>query len=466
MRWASDNPGMNRIPKSGWLALAPVLSACLFQTEKPAPQYGPGPLAGGTMTHFDATSGAFSAPAPNLSPEDLAHHEVGDGFFADKFVAAPAPINPGLGPLHNNSSCESCHPRDGRGRPPEPGQAMSSMLFRISAAGTDAQGGPKPMPGYGGQLQTRAIFGEDPEASIAISYRDSIVSLAGNVTGTLRVPVYALQNPWQPLSEAPLLSPRVAPPVFGLGLLEAVRAAEILAHADPDDGDGDGISGRPNYVYGVRAGTRVLGRFGWKANVPDLEQQNAGAFNQDMGITSPLLPEENCAGDRPACASHPPDIDSAVLEAVSFYIRTLAVPARRDWRSRQVRQGESLFVSAGCPACHARELQTGPSPGMPGLAAQTIHPFTDLLLHDMGDGLADGRPDYEADGREWRTAPLWGIGLTKVVSGHTFFLHDGRARNLMEAILWHGGEAERAQRAVRGMIHEDRRALVAFLESL
>ncbi len=457
----------HRIIIIGLPAAAWGLSGCLNATETPAPASAAAPHSG-DMPLFDATSQAFSSPSPGLSPEDLEHHKRGDAIFSAKFVTAPTPVHPGLGPFFNNVSCVACHGGDGRGRPPEPGEALAGMLFRISVEGRDAHGGPKPMPGFGGQIQTRAQFGATPEAGIAISYQDSVVTFADGGTATLRVPRYVLQNPWKPLAGTPLLSPRVAPPVFGLGLLEAVSEADILSRADPDDADGDGISGRPNHVFDVRAQAMVLGRFGWKANNPNLDQQNAGAFNQDMGITNPIFPVENCAGDLPACDSNSNslDIDSAALESVAFYLRSLAIPGRRGWDHPQVKRGEAVFAAAGCAACHVPELRTGPVDGRPELSLQTFHPYTDLLLHDMGGGLADDRPDFEADGREWRTAPLWGIGLTRMVSGHTFFLHDGRARNLMEAVLWHGGEAGHAKNAIVQATPADRQALIAFLESL
>jgi CxxC motif-containing protein (DUF1111 family) len=453
-----------------FLYIAPLaaiaLTGCLSGNDASDIDAAP-PLAGGDLTLFDGTSGAFSSPAPGLSEQDSLQHSRGDARFGATFVTAPALTNPGLGPLFNNVSCVSCHLGDGRGRPPASGEALSSMLFRISATGQDEHGGPKPMPGYGGQLQTRATFGNMPEVSIAFEYRDSVVVLAGGDTATLRVPKYTLQNPWKPFSETPLISPRVAPPVFGLGLLEAVDETELLSRSDPDDArDGDGISGRPNHVYDAVKGVKVVGRFGWKANNPDLQQQSAGAFNQDMGITTPVFPGENCAGDRPECASHPAEVDSVALESVVFYLRTLAVPGRRNWSASQVVRGEKLFENLGCAACHSPESHTGNVSGHPELSGQTIHAYTDLLLHDMGTGLADGRPDYEASGSEWRTTPLWGIGLTEVVNGHSFFLHDGRARSMLEAVLWHAGEAEKAKNAVRQASHDDREALLAFLESL
>jgi CxxC motif-containing protein (DUF1111 family) len=340
------------------------------------------------------------------------------------------------------------------------------MLFRISAAGVDAHGGPRRMPGFGGQIQSRALFGETPEASVTLQLRDSVVSLAEGGSVTLRVPTYTLTDLWKPLPEPALISPRVAPPVFGLGLLEAVSEASIVAREDAGDADGDGVSGRANYVWDVRAGALRLGKFGWKSNAPDLLQQSAAAYNNDMGITSWLFPTEICEADRAACATHTPDLDSVTLDEVTFYIRSLAVPARRRWDEATVRRGEKVFKSVGCAACHVPEMRTGTVAGQPWRSGQTIRPYTDFLLHDMGPGLADGRPDFGASGSEWRTPPLWGIGLSQVVNGHTFFLHDGRARNLLEAVLWHGGEATASREAVRTLPAADRQALVDFLESL
>jgi len=265
------------------------------------------------------------------------------------------------------------------------------------------------------------------------------------------------------------ISPRVAPGVFGVGLLEAVPERTIVDRADPADEDGDGISGRANRVADARAGGRALGRFGWKADVPTVEQQNAGAFNGDIGITSPIFEDEACPPGQRKCAGAKtggrPEIDADKLDRVTFYTRTLAVPARRDVGRRATDAGERHFRQLGCESCHLPELRTGDS-DVAGLEDQLIRPYTDLLLHDMGPALADGRPDGLASGSEWRTAPLWGIGLVSVVNGHTRFMHDGRARNLTEAILWHGGEAHPARERFRKLPARQRRELVQFLESL
>ena len=421
-------------------------------------------LSGGAMTVFDASSGAFEAPAPNLSADLLARHVAGDAQFGATFVTAPAPVNPGLGPVFNNTSCEGCHVNDGRGQPPAEGQPFVSMLFRLSLAGVDDHGGPLPAPGVGLQLQLRAIVGRDPEGTATIVYEDVPGSFADGTPYTLRRPVYSVDGGAVAFPAGLLVSPRVAPPVFGLGLLEAVTEPAILASADPDDLDGDGVSGRPNRVWDPIAGGTAIGRFGWKANTATLLQQSAAAYNGDMGVTSSYFPAEPCEG-APGCDPHAPEVSDDIVLLTRDYIRTLGVPARRDLEDPMTQRGARLFGEAGCATCHLPELTTGTG-DIPETSGQRIRPYTDLLLHDMGPDLADDRPDFAADGREWRTSPLWGIGLTAVVNGHTSFLHDGRARDLMEAILWHGGEAASSKERVVRLTAADREALLAFLRSL
>ncbi len=423
--------------------------------------------AGGATTLYLATSTAFSTPAPNLSAAGLELHRQGDVGFEAVFVTSPATVNGGLGPVYNNTSCASCHVRDGRGRPPGPGEVMASMLFRVSIPGQAADGGPLAVPGFGLQLQERGIFGVEPEAAIVIQYTDSIGRFADGTTYRLRVPRYIAHRSYRPLPADMMISPRVASPVFGLGLLEAVPEAGILALADEADRDGDGISGRANQVWDATAGRWVLGRFGWKANVPTLLQQTAAAYNNDMGITSSMFPVESCHG-QPQGEGYEgePEISDGVLRATAYYTQTLGVPARRNVRNPDVRRGEALFREANCSGCHRPLLLTGMLEGVPEVSGQRIAPYTDLLLHDMGAALADERPDYLASGSEWRTPPLWGIGLTQVVSGHTYFLHDGRAQSLLEAIMWHGGEAERSREFFRKLSRSDRDAVIAFLQSL
>jgi CxxC motif-containing protein (DUF1111 family) len=429
------------------------------------------PLSGGATTIFDVSDEAFETAAPNLAGLDLAKHAAGDAAFELAHTAGTDPATGGLGPVFDNVSCEGCHLGDGRGRPPLPGEAFSSMLFRASVTGQDAHGGPLGIPeGFGGQLQMNGVAPDLADISAAVYYTGAAGTFADGTRFELQVPHYTLTGLYPGLSAGFLFSPRVAPVVFGLGLLEAVPDLAILARSDPRDLDRDGISGRVNVAYDAVHQRRALGRFGWKANTPNLLQQTAGAYNGDMGVTSDLFPGESCAGRGPessGCnATHAAEVSGDIVRNVAFYTQTLAVPARRDLNNRTTRRGELLFYAAGCDGCHAPTLRTGFLRGVPEVSGQVIHPYTDLLVHDMGPGLADNRPDFQASGSEWRTPPLWGIGLVETVNGHTRFLHDGRARSLLEAILWHGGEATRARDRVTGLRQQDRDALVAFLKSL
>ena len=455
------------------LSVPILLSAC--DSESPVavestPVFSTSEFSGGETTVFDASSHAFSIPAPNLSTAALAKHLEGDVEFEAIFVTAPAVVNPGLGPIYNNVSCINCHSRDGRGRPPGIDEGLVSLLFRLSlpkAEDSVAGKPPTPVPGFGTQLNNRAIVEANPEGTVKIEYTEQTLTTADGTRVHLRHPNYTLTETYQPLPENVEVSPRVAPAVSGLGLLEAIPENAILAYADEADIDGDGISGKPNYVWDVVAQRYTLGRFGWKANQPTLLQQVAAAYNDDMGITTSLFSVENSAGQSQLTEhSVTPEVSDEILEVVTFYVQTLAVPARRDIDDPQVKQGEQLFAEAQCANCHVPTLRTSVLAGVPSVSNQTIHPYTDLLLHDMGPDLADNRPDFHASGREWRTPPLWGIGLVQRVNGHTNFLHDGRARDLMEAILWHGGEAEASRQTVKQMSKTERDALIAFLESL
>jgi len=454
-----------------YIGCAVLLFAFAACEDGPTPTSGPPtpPMAGGATTIFDATSNAYSTPAPNLGGEALARHMGGDAAFEAAFVSAPAQVNAGLGPVFNNNACVACHPRDGRGRPPFPGEAAQSMFLRISVPGTanDGSGGPAPVPNFGTQLFDKSIFGLTPMASFEIIYLETAGSFADGEPYLLQSPAYRIVDEYRELPAGLMWSPRVAPPVFGRGLLEAIPEANILARADEADADGDGISGKPNWVWDYATGQTALGRFGLKASNPTLRQQVAGAYRGDMGVTNPHFPVESSYGtDLWDGLDDEPELDEETLGLTTFYVQTLAVPARRNLTDPKVRRGEQLFRQAKCGSCHVSEQRTGSLAGVPEVSNQVIYPYTDLLLHDMGEGLADGRPDFDADGREWKTPPLWGIGLSNVVNGHTLFLHDGRARSLLEAILWHGGEGEASREAVRNMSPEDRRALIAFLESL
>ena len=458
-----------------WVAAVLVLGGIMTAATCGSDEFTLDPNLGGDTTRIDATRNSFSLPAPDLTTAERRAFEVGDSFFTQNWVTAPASTEArdGLGPTFNAQACSSCHVLDGRGAPPNPSleEAHPGLLIRLSVPGADAvTGAPLPDPSYGGQLQDRSILGVPAEGAVRVSY-ETITGAYGDGTAyELRMPAFEITDlAFGPLAADIRTSPRLAPQVIGMGLLEAVPADDIMAAADPEDTDGDGISGRANMVWDGRLGVSALGRFGWKANVATVEQQAAGAFLGDIGVTSSLHPEENCPQGQTACAEAinggSPEIEENRLGMVTIYMRTLSVPAMRDAETEQVRSGARLFEEFGCASCHTVTHQTGVT-DIAALSEQTIHPYTDLLLHDMGEGLADGREDFGASGREWRTPPLWGIGLIDEINGERFLLHDGRARTLAEAILWHGGEGEASKEAFRLADAEQRADLVAFLEAL
>lgn len=424
---------------------------------------------------------AFSLPAANLPMSKRLDFSVGNSFFRNPWVSAPASTDArdGLGPLFNTNGCQNCHIKDGRGHPPEKGDSHAvSMLVRLSIPALTAEqkkavitSGVIPEPTYGGQLQDFALQDQKPEGQISIRYSDLPVRFSDGTTVVLRKPTVEIRDlAYGEMHPQTLLSARVAPPMIGLGLLESIAEETLLQWADEDDLNQDGISGKLNKVWDVQTQSLAIGRFGWKAGQPTLMQQNAAAFNGDLGLTSHLFPQENCTDRQDLCRKLPnggsPEVSDNILDFVEFYSQHLAVPIRRNVNDPQVKLGETLFVQSGCESCHKQTVKTAKREALPALSEQTIHPYTDLLLHDMGPGLADNRPEYLANGQEWRTPPLWGIGYTQEVNDHTYFLHDGRARNLMEAVLWHGGEAEAAKQNVLKMSAKERDALIAFLNSL
>ena len=444
---------------------------------------------GGAATVFKIPNrSAFSHHSANMPAERQLDFHVGDGIFKKLWVSSPSSTtsSDGLGPLFNARSCQRCHLKDGRGHPPLAGERPESMLLHLSipprseqeeAALKEHRLASVPEPTYGGQLQNYSVQAVPAEGEMTITYREIPVALADGETASLRAPAYGIADlRYGPLHPDTMLSPRVAPPVIGMGLLEAIPEADILAHADPDDRDGDGISGRARRVWSDEHGQAMLGRFGWKAGQPTVAQQAAVAFHKDIGISTPRHPDPygDCTPEQRECRdarhgvseSESAEAGQKLFDFLVFYNRNLAVPARRRIDDAQVLEGKRLFYEADCIGCHRPKFVTRRDSISEEQSFQLIWPYTDLLLHDMGEGLADGRPEGTASGREWRTPPLWGIGLTETVSGHTLFLHDGRARNLLEAILWHGGEAEAAKQRVVDMAKEERAALLAFLNSL
>nr|WP_040616685.1 di-heme oxidoredictase family protein [Roseibium sp. TrichSKD4] len=432
---------------------------------------------------------AFSHSNANLTFEEQQEFKVGNGLFKKLWASSPSSTraSDGLGPLFNARSCQGCHLKDGRGRPPRPGDKAVSLFLRLSIPPqTEAQREPLtkkallsiPEPTYGGQFQSFAVPGLAAEGRFDIALEEIEIPLRGGEVAVLQKPTYKIRDlGYGEMHPDTLTSPRVAPPMIGLGLLQAIHPGDIEALTDPDDADGDGISGKISRVMDPQTGELSLGRFGWKASNPTIRAQTAGAFAGDIGISSPDKPANwgDCTDRQPECRNMPhgeqknlgpTEAPDPVLELVTFYSENLAVPLRRKVSDPTVLRGKELFNDIGCASCHQPKFVTSREAENPAHRFQLIWPYTDLLLHDMGEGLADHRPVGDANGREWRTPPLWGIGLTETVNNHTRFLHDGRARNLLEAVLWHGGEAEKAKNAVIDLEPTDRKALIAFLESL
>ncbi|WP_072371707.1 di-heme oxidoreductase family protein [Rhizobium tibeticum] len=445
--------------------------------------------AGGATSIDPITQDSFSHISATIPFEDEQPFRLGNALFKKLWVSAPSSTqaSDGLGPLFNARSCMSCHLNDGRGKPPEGGVSATSMVLRLSRpaatpeeqrAITEAKIVNFPDPIYGHQLQDLAVPGLPSEGKMAIRYTEEPVAFGDGETVLLRRPTYEVTDlGYGPLDPATTLSPRVAPAMIGLGLIEAIAEADVLAHADPDDANGDGIHGKAAIVRDHRTGKVALGRFGWKAQNASVRDQSADAFSNDIGISNPDRPDPHgdCTKAEAKCQEMPTGVQKRlgreeapgpILDLVTFYSANLAVPARRQASFPVTLQGKRIFYESGCISCHVPKFVTRRDSLDKAQSFQLIWPYSDFLLHDMGEGLADGQQVGSASGREWRTPPLWGIGLTQTVSRHSFFLHDGRARNLTEAILWHGGEAQRARDAFTSLPKDDRQALITFLESL
>lgn len=423
--------------KSLWLIFNMFISATVLAADHP-------------FQTADHTRNAFGNPFPSISRDDRRSFFVGNSFFRLNWVQAPSTTEArdGLGPTFNAVSCTACHQLNGRGEGVREGFSGVSLLFRLDGA-----------PDYGGQLNPFGIADVPGEARPMISFNPVPGRYADGEEYELREPVYKMVD-WMFGAPPPetRISPRVANQMTGLGLLEKIPAKEIEALADPTDKDGDGISGRAAYVENLRTKKTELGRFGWKAEQPTLEQQNAAAFNGDMGLTTTLFPVENCTSVQTDCLKSPsgghPEVDDEILARVTTFSVKLSVPMRRPLPNGE---GERTFYTVGCASCHT-----------PAYTVDNvrIYPFTDLLLHDMGPGLSDRSLAGDILPTEWRTPPLWGIGLFNVVNGHTNLLHDGRARGVAEAILWHDGEGRSAREAFLKLDKIQRQQLIQFVESL
>ncbi|TPI52922.1 MULTISPECIES: di-heme oxidoredictase family protein [unclassified Mesorhizobium] len=446
-------------------------------------------MQGGAGTsRKDVNRDSFSQSSANITFEEEGTFKLGNALFRKNWVSSPSSTqaSDGLGPLFNERACQNCHLKDGRGRPPQ-GTGSTSMFLRLArepsteeekAGLADHRLLNIPDPVYGSQLQDLAVPGLRGEGRMRVDYSEEKVGLGDGTVVSLRKPTYAVDDlAYGPLDPRTTLSPRLTPPMIGLGLIEQIAPADIFAHADPNDRDGDGISGRPNIVRDGMSGELTLGRFGWKAQTASIRQQAADAFAGDIGISTPEEPKHwgDCTAAEKDCFAMPDGVQerlgqaeapAPVMDLVTFYSQNLAVPARRDLGAPDVLAGKKLFYEIGCVSCHAPKFVTRRDAPNKAQAFQLIWPYSDFLLHDMGPGLADGQAVGEATGNEWRTPPLWGIGLTETVNGNNFYLHDGRARSLVEAILWHGGEGQKSRDRFAAADAADRDALVKFLESL
>ena len=447
-------------------------------------------LSGGEATSKgNPGPGAFYNPSGNIGFEERERFQLGQALFEKFWVSSPSSTqaSDGLGPLFNARSCQSCHIRGGRGEPLGVRPEAVGMLLRLAqppATKTERDeinSGERlnmPDPVYGHQFQDRAVPGLAAEGRVIVRFEKSMAALADGTVVTLQRPVYGVADlAYGPMGNATTLSPRMANPLIGMGLIEAIDAADIEMRADPSDLNGDGISGRAQQVRDPETGKLTLGRFGWKAQSASVREQSADALSNDIGISTPIRPDSagDCTSAEAPCRDMPngvqPRLGSVeapdpVLPLLTAFTENLAVPMRRNVDEADVLAGKRAFYEVGCALCHAPKFVTSRRAASAEHRFQLIWPYSDFLLHDMGSELGDGQEVGRASGQEWRTPPLWGIGLTETVNGHSFFLHDGRARSFTEAILWHGGEAKKARDGFAGLDAGRRAALIAFLESL
>ena len=416
------------------------------------------------------TREAFSAPIPNLDLKKMRLFTGGRHLFRRAWVTAPGSVQSidGLGPVFNRNSCSGCHVKDGRGKPPERGKELKSMVFKLAKIEDNSV---FPDPNYGIQLNDKAILGIQYEGKIEIQYLDQEFVYQDKEIINLSKPVYKINKlSFGPLDKNTKISARVAPAVFGLGLIEAITEEDIKKHADPDDENKDGISGKYNIVLDPQSKLKVLGRFGWKASKGSLLNQIVGAAHEDMGLSSKYFPEQNCMTIQKKCADSitggTSELTEKQIKRLLLYMQALAVPRQRNTQDKDTRRGEELFKSIGCESCHISTFVTGKHENHEELSFKKIKPYSDFLLHDMGKNLADEVPSAEAEGNEWRTPPLWGLGLIKIVNKHTRLLHDGRAKSIEEAILWHGGEAKKSRNLFANLNAKKRKLIIKFLNSL
>ncbi len=433
----------------------------------------------------------YKQPVPGLSAKDKLRFNKGEKVFTNFWIAVNNPVIPlvwdlsqtgpaggewGLGPMFMATNCAGCHLNAGRGRALDTsGLRVFQQLVRLSIPGQGPHGEPMPDPHYGNDIQSfDMVTRKDPEArageaEVFIDWVTSSFTFPDGELLDLRRPSVRIENMnFGPFADGIMMSVRNTQAILGMGYLEAVSEKGILKLAEKQKAMG--LNGRPNYVRDDINKKTVLGRFGWKANQPSIKQQIAAAFLADVGVTSAVYPEQSCTPVQKECLAalkgDKPELRPELWESLTFWSQSLDVPAQRNRDTPEFKTGEKLFESAGCSGCHVPEMRTGKYPAVPQIANKLIRPYTDLLLHDMGPDLADGRPDFKASGSDWRTPPLWGVGLSMQVNASNSFLHDGRARNLLEAIVWHGGEAKSARDKFVNFTKQQRDELLFFLSSI
>lgn len=456
-------------------------------------------LPGGATSVSYRPFASFIKPAANLPQNQRAEFHAGKALARQPWIKAPTVTHArdGLGPLYNARTCLGCHTNGGKGQMPETAdERLFAALVRVSLPGADGVHGVVAEPVYGEQLQSQSValfhqLGDrvpiddrsriveaPPEAYIYVDWqrRDFVYPDGSSVE--LRYPKLRIENlGYGALHAKTLVSLRIAPAIHGLGLLELIEQGSIDLRADAEDANSDGISGRVNQVWDLERQKTVPGRFGWKANRSSLNTVTAAAFAGDIGISNPLFPDQPCSQAQIKCQQtangndeENVELPAHLLDLTVEFIRNIGVPKQRSNKSNtgsgEFAASRALFYQTGCADCHTPSHNTAHSAAHPHLSQQVIWPYTDLLLHDMGPDLADGRPDYLATGSEWRTPPLWGTGLNKSVNGNVFFLHDGRAQSVEQAILWHGGEAKASQQRFVILNKEQRQALLRFVEAI
>jgi CxxC motif-containing protein (DUF1111 family) len=443
---------------------------------------------GGSMTVKRLKTLSYIHPGSSVTPMQKLNFWSGFSFFRDPWVISPSSTKSrdGLGPLFNTRSCISCHDAGSRGPLSPEGESLpSSLVIKFGKLSTKIADKSLSLvdPNYGDQLQPRSILYKHPtlqdtmqgEASLQLSYQTTKGRYADGSEYELRKPSYHLTNlAYGEMASHIGLTPRFAPNIFGAGLLDAIDNKDLLAQEDISDSNDDGISAKYNRVPNVKTGVLEIGRFGLKANHPNLAQQIGAAFRNDIGITNSFFPTEACTEIQRNCiktaklttAKDSLEINDKLFSLVLTFNRLLGVPPARDLNGELQRKGREHFYLLGCQQCHQPSYQTDKNYPVTELANQRIWPYSDLALHDMGEGLADNVIDHKASGQEWRTAPLWGIGLQSTTTRRTEFLHDGRARSISEAILWHGGEAAPAQQKFIQLTRLERKELITFLQSI